>query len=302
MSKNHKKWDVFIAHASEDKDSFVRPLAVALTQLGVEVWYDEFSLRLGDSLHRSLDHGLANARFGLVVISPHFIEKPWPKYELGGLVSREINEGRVILPIWHRVTREQVLAFSPPLADKVALSTENLPALDIALQILREIRPDLYENHPRCELERLASGEALKDLQRELEQAKDELAEFRCPFCSAPLVERVGAPADPNANHYGLREVFECGYQAFDGYTEQPCPSDPKFPRFEDYELQFHHNPTETHYSWQCYTLPKTDMARRLSLHVGFGRTKEEAEQRLREKYDRYATKHNDEQIVPPNK
>jgi len=40
------KWDVFISHASEDKDAFVRPLALALCNLGVRVWYDEFSLRL----------------------------------------------------------------------------------------------------------------------------------------------------------------------------------------------------------------------------------------------------------------
>src|SRR3990172_5888270 len=115
-------WDVFISHASEDKDTFVRPLAVSLRILGVSVWYDEFSLRIGDGLSRSIDKGLADSRFGVVVISPHFIKKPWPEYELRGLVSREIDEDRVILPIWHGVTRKQVVAFSPPLADNVALN------------------------------------------------------------------------------------------------------------------------------------------------------------------------------------
>ena len=110
-----KKWDVFICHASEDKDFFVRPLAVSLNQLGAEVWYDEFSLRLGDCLSRSIDHGLANSHFGIVVISANFIGKAWPERELGGLVSREIGQGRVIIPIWHRVTRKQVLDFSPTL-------------------------------------------------------------------------------------------------------------------------------------------------------------------------------------------
>ena len=99
-----KKWDVFICHASEDKDFFVRPLAVSLNQLGVEVWYDEFSLRLGDCLSRSIDHGLANSHFGIVVISANFIGKAWPERELGGLVSREIGQGRVI-PSFARGTR-----------------------------------------------------------------------------------------------------------------------------------------------------------------------------------------------------
>lgn len=288
-----KKWDAFICHASEDKDSFVRPLAVSLNQLGVEVWYDEFSLRLGDSLSRSIDHGLANSRFGVVVISSSFIGKAWPERELSGLVGREIDQGRVIIPIWHGVTRKQVLAFSPTLADKLAVCTENLTPQDIAIKILCEIRPDLYKKHSRSELERLASGEAAKHLQQELERVADELSEYRCLFCRAPLVARGGESVGPNSDHHGLHEIFECGYHAFDGYTEKPCPSDPKFPCFEDYTLQFHHNPSETQYSWLCLALPKTDMARRLSLQSGCGRNKEEAERQLRERYDRFATKYN---------
>ena len=102
-----------------------------------------------------------------------------------------------------------------------------------------------------------------------------------------------GAFVGSDSDHYGLHEIFECGYHAFDGYTERPCPSDPKFPRFEDYKLQFHHNSSETHYSWLCLAIPMTDMARRLSLQAGYGRTKEEAERQLRERYECYATKHN---------
>ena len=106
MDKPKKGWGVFISHASEDKEALVRPLAVTLQSFGISVWYDEFSLQLGNSLSRSIDKGLAGSQFGLVVISPHFIAKPWPEYELRGLVSREIREDRVILPIWLGVTRD----------------------------------------------------------------------------------------------------------------------------------------------------------------------------------------------------
>lgn len=295
MNDNLKSWDVFISHASEDKDLFVRPLAVALRSLGVSVWYDEFSLHLGDSLSRSIDKGLASSSFGLVVISPHFLKKPWSEYELRGLISREIEEDRVILPIWHGVTRRQVVEFSPPLADKVALKTEGLSAQDVAIQVFREVRPDLYTKHPRAELERIASGEALRDLQheidrtrQELEEAQEELAEYRVPYCGAPLSARTHAPADPEEKHWDVREEFECGYQTFGGYIERPCPSDPKFPKFADYELHFFNSPKEPHW-WQCYAVGTTDMARRLQLPPGYGGTREEAEQRLREHYDRYA-------------
>lgn len=294
---NPKSSDVFISHASEDKD-FVRPLAIALQSLGVSVWYDEFSLRLGDSLSSSIDKGLASSRFGLVVISQHFIQKHWPIQELQGLISREIGEGRVILPIWYGVTRQQVVAFSPILADKVALNTEGLTAQDVAIQVLREVRPDLYAQHPRAELERIASGKALRDLQREidrtrqeLEEAREELAEYRCPYCGAPLSSRLNAPADPEEKHWDIREEFECGYQVFGGYVERPCPSDPRFPKFEEYELKCHHSLDELHWPWQCYANGKTDMARRLHLQPGYGQTRDEAEANVRAQYDRYGRK-----------
>jgi hypothetical protein len=67
--------DVFISHASEDKDDFVRSLANSLISHGLNVWYDEMTLRIGDSLRQKIDKGLANSRVGLVVLSPAFISK-----------------------------------------------------------------------------------------------------------------------------------------------------------------------------------------------------------------------------------
>lgn len=92
------EYDVFISHASEDKDSFVRPLAVALQSLGVSVWFDEFPLRPGDSLSRSIDKGISSSEHGLVVVSQNFLQKPWPEYELRGLVNREIEQDSKIIP------------------------------------------------------------------------------------------------------------------------------------------------------------------------------------------------------------
>ena len=56
------EWDLFIAHASEDKDEFVRPLAGRLEELGASVWYDEFQLKPGDSLISTIDRGLASGQ------------------------------------------------------------------------------------------------------------------------------------------------------------------------------------------------------------------------------------------------
>jgi hypothetical protein len=95
----HDLWDAFISHASEDKDGLVRALAETLRALGATIWYDEFSLKLGDSLMSSIDKGLAQSRCGIVVLSRHLISKRWPQRELQGLVAREVSGHSTILPI-----------------------------------------------------------------------------------------------------------------------------------------------------------------------------------------------------------
>jgi hypothetical protein len=133
--------DVFISHASEDKDSLVRPLAELLRDQHIEVWYDEFSLKVGDSLRRSIDQGLSQSRFGIVVLSPNFFKKQWSQWELDGLVARQNSgDAEVILPVWHQVGRDDVLTFSPPLADKVAVNS-SLGLDGVARRLAAVIRP-----------------------------------------------------------------------------------------------------------------------------------------------------------------
>jgi len=132
-------WDVFISHAWEDKEDIAGPLAEALRRKGLRVWYDEFTLTLGDSLRRSIDRGLAQSRYGVVILSPHFFAKEWTQYELDGLVTKEVSSGKTILPVWHNITREDVSRFSPTLADKLAVSTgKGLNA--VVEEILRALR------------------------------------------------------------------------------------------------------------------------------------------------------------------
>lgn len=128
-------YDAFISHATEDKDDFVRPLAEILREYGFRVWYDEFELEIGDSLRESIDKGLVNSRYGIVVLSPKFLDKDWTKYELNSLVAKEVEGVKVILPIWHNVTKDQILRYSPMLADKLAYSTESMTLDQIAKKL-----------------------------------------------------------------------------------------------------------------------------------------------------------------------
>ena len=133
-------YDVFISHATEDKDEIVRPLVKALTDCGLRMWYDESELRIGDSLRRKIDEGLANSRFGIVVLSHAFFKKNWPQYELDALVAREMADKSVILPIWHKITEDEIIAHSPGLTDKIACNTSDFTIDEIAQEIAEVIQ------------------------------------------------------------------------------------------------------------------------------------------------------------------
>jgi hypothetical protein len=128
---SRRRYDLFLSHASEDKRAIARPLYTALKKAGMSVWFDEETLTIGDSLRTKIDEGLARCRYGIVILSPKFFAKRWPKKELDGLVAREDASGeKVILPIWHNVNKAQVTKFSPMLAGLLAgRSTDGIPKL-----------------------------------------------------------------------------------------------------------------------------------------------------------------------------
>jgi hypothetical protein len=133
-------YDVFISHSSEDKETIVRSLVSELVNQGLKVWYDEFTLRIGDSLRQKIDKGLARSRVGLVVLSSSFIAKGWTNYELDGIVTRAVSGEQLLLPIWHNITKQDVIDFSPSLADKLARSTATHTAHEIAVEIAELLR------------------------------------------------------------------------------------------------------------------------------------------------------------------
>lgn len=118
------KKKLFISHASEDKEAFVRPLAEAL-RTDFEVWYDEYQLVMGMSLLEEISRGLTSCDYGIVVLSKSFFSKHWPQNELNGLFSLEENDRKVILPVWHGVEKSDVRKHSPILADRIAAKSTN---------------------------------------------------------------------------------------------------------------------------------------------------------------------------------
>jgi len=130
---SNEEFDVLVSHATEDKESFTNEFVDILTnEYHLKVWYDALSIAWGDSIHRRIDEGLKKCKFGVVVLSRDYIKKYWTRYELEGLFQRESHGGKLILPVWHNITKKEVEEFSPGLADRNALNTAIMSPHEIA--------------------------------------------------------------------------------------------------------------------------------------------------------------------------
>jgi hypothetical protein len=144
FKNKEERYDAFVIHASEDKNSFVRPLVYKLRLMGYRIWFDEFDLKLGDSIRQTIDKGLSMSDYAIVVISRMFLNKKWPQYELNGMVTREISGKKAVLPIWYDITFDEVMQYSPSIADKKAeyATSDNIEEVAASIaQVLRATRP-----------------------------------------------------------------------------------------------------------------------------------------------------------------
>ena len=135
-----EEYDVFVSHAYEDKEAFVDEFVEALRNQGLKVWYDTDKLKWGDSMREKIDKGLAKSRYGVVVLSPNYIaeHKYWTKADLNGLFQVETVNGKTILPIWHNLTKKQVVEYSPIIADRKAMTTALMTPQEVA-EALKEL-------------------------------------------------------------------------------------------------------------------------------------------------------------------
>lgn len=199
-------WDVFISHAHEDKNSFVRPLARALAELGLSVWYDEFVLKPGDSLRRSIDKGLKSSAHVVAVLSPAFFHRQWSQRELDAVFSREQPDQTILIPVWHNVSAEEVRDFSPMLSDRFAVLGQQPE--EAAESIYRVVRPSFsaapLASGPSIDLRQeivfrlgaSATGREGQGLLHRLEGSASELLPAACTLFRAQFIrERGDEPA-----------------------------------------------------------------------------------------------------------
>lgn len=140
-----KNWDIFISYASEDRQAVAIPLAKALSDQGLKVWFDQYELAAGDSLFESIGGGIGESKNAVVILSPTYFTKSWAQNELKNIYSLKTSGEIVkIIPIWYNLTAKDISNYAPLLSDFVALQWEY--GLDIVVQsVIRAIHAEKGE-------------------------------------------------------------------------------------------------------------------------------------------------------------
>jgi hypothetical protein len=140
MRNKFEKPLAFISHDTRDKEQIAGPLAIQLQKFMCPVWYDDFSLKVGDSLRESIEAGLKECPKCILILTPNFLSnKGWTKREYDSVFTRELVEKqKLILPVWHNVGRDDVFNYSMILADRVAAQW-SLGVEEVARRLLRSL-------------------------------------------------------------------------------------------------------------------------------------------------------------------
>jgi hypothetical protein len=203
--------DAFICHASEDK-TYVEPLVNELKKAGISVWYDAYSMEWGDSLRQSIDRGLKNCRFGIVVFSKAFLrKKKWTEHELDSLFAREEQGKKIVLPIWHGVERNDLLEYSPAFADRIAKITHRDDYRDIVETLLRLLGKPAEQPSHSARSKKMATAIAHARYELIGTSSRIEVAVRQTEQGDVYVFESSGAE-----DEYGTKENIAMRFASFD--------------------------------------------------------------------------------------
>ncbi|RDL17796.1 TIR domain-containing anti-phage reverse transcriptase [Serratia fonticola] len=127
--KETETYDIFICHASEDKDEIAVPVYDELNNLSIVTFIDHLSIKWGDSLVDKINNALAKSKYVIAILSKNSVEKNWPIRELNSVLAREIKGGKVkLLTLIKASDEEYVQDKLPLLADKLYMVYNGNPA------------------------------------------------------------------------------------------------------------------------------------------------------------------------------
>lgn len=107
-----------------------------LTQLGMQVWLDEQSILVGDSITEKISQGLAKSDFFVIAISKHSLQSNWVQRELNAALMSELSKRAVqILPIRLDESELRALLADRKYADFSRSYQDGLRDLKTALEM-----------------------------------------------------------------------------------------------------------------------------------------------------------------------
>lgn len=140
QAKMIPEYDVFLSHANKDKMDIVDNLYGSLETLGIKIFYDKKALEWGDKWKDRILEGIKRAEFAIIVISENFFDREWTEKELNELLNRQNRNGqKLILPILHHITMEDLRKKYPSVADIQAIESSNYSCDQIALLFARQL-------------------------------------------------------------------------------------------------------------------------------------------------------------------
>lgn len=103
------EYDVFVSHASADKENYVQELQESFKKLGIKIFYDADTIEWGDDWEQKIKNGLEKCRYGVIVVTKNFYNRIWTEKELKSFLIRQNNNGEnVILPILYNTSIDEL--------------------------------------------------------------------------------------------------------------------------------------------------------------------------------------------------
>ncbi len=147
QAKTLPEYDVFISHANKDKEDLIEELYQSLQKLGISIFYDKESLEWGDNWKEQILNGTKKAEFAIIVISENFFDREWTERELSEFLNRQNRNGqKLILPIVHNITMQQLQEKYPNVADIQAIDSSKYNCDQIALLFAKQLIKRLKAN------------------------------------------------------------------------------------------------------------------------------------------------------------
>jgi hypothetical protein len=140
MKTSNSIWDVFISHAKEDSDQIARPLAKALIDRSLNVWYDENNSMPGYELVENIERGIGGSNYGIIIVTKDYMKNKWTKLEYNIIRYKARSQGKPVFSVWHEVTSSEVQSFSWGLASITAYKSEDMSIDRIADELAVSIK------------------------------------------------------------------------------------------------------------------------------------------------------------------